>query len=49
MADDDIDLNALNDDELVEQMQDDLYDGLADEIVEGVHILLRAAGPPTTC
>ncbi|MEM7196491.1 MAG: B12-binding domain-containing protein, partial [Pseudomonadota bacterium] len=28
------------DDELVEQMHDDLYDGLREEIVEGTHILL---------
>ncbi|MBX2868331.1 MAG: B12-binding domain-containing protein [Acidiferrobacterales bacterium] len=38
--DDDIDLSALPDDELVEQMHDDLYDGLRDEIVEGTEILL---------
>ncbi len=38
--DDDIDLSALPDDELVEQMHDDLYDGLRDEIVEGTDILL---------
>ena len=38
--DDDIDLAALPDDELVEQMHDDLYDGLRDEIVEGTEILL---------
>lgn len=37
---DDIDLSALPDDELVEQMHDDLYDGLREEIVEGTHILL---------
>ncbi len=37
---DDIDLSALADDELVAQMHDDLYDGLADEIVEGTNILL---------
>ena len=36
-----IDLNALSDDELVEQMQNDLYDGMADEIVEGTNILLK--------
>ena len=36
----DFDLSALPDDELVEQMHDDLYDGLANEIVEGTHILL---------
>jgi methylmalonyl-CoA mutase cobalamin-binding domain/chain len=46
MADDDIDLNALNDEELVEQMWDDLYDGLADEIVEGVEILLERKWTP---
>ena len=40
MTDEDIDLNALPDDELVAQMHDDLYDGLADEIVEGTQILL---------
>ena len=37
---DDIVLADLPDDELVEQMFDDLYDGLADEIVEGTKILL---------
>ncbi len=37
---DDIDLSALSDEELVEQMHDDLYDGLRDEIVEGTRILL---------
>ena len=42
MTDDlqDIDLNALSDDELVEQMHNDLYDGMKDEIVEGTKILL---------
>jgi 5-methyltetrahydrofolate--homocysteine methyltransferase len=38
---DDLDLNSLNDAELVEQMHDDLYDGLRDEIVEGTKILLE--------
>jgi methylmalonyl-CoA mutase cobalamin-binding domain/chain len=33
-------LSELSDDELVKQMHDDLYDGLADEIVEGTTILL---------
>ena len=37
---DDIDLAALDDDELVKQMHDDLYDGLAEEILEGTTILL---------
>jgi methylmalonyl-CoA mutase cobalamin-binding domain/chain len=42
MSDDlqDLDLTALPDDELVEQMHNDLYDGLAPEIVEGTNILL---------
>ena len=35
-----IDLASLSDDELAEQMQNDLYDGLAAEIVEGTNILL---------
>ena len=38
--DDDIILSELSDEELVEQMFDDLYDGLADEIAEGTYILL---------
>ena len=37
---DDIILSELNDDDLVEQMHEDLYDGLADEIAEGTQILL---------
>ena len=37
----DIVLAELPDDELVEQMHDDLYDGLKDEIVEGTEILLE--------
>jgi len=36
----DIVLAELADDELTEQMHDDLYDGLADEIAEGTQILL---------
>ena len=40
MADDELDLNSLSDPDLVTQMHDDLYDGLADEIVEGTEILL---------
>jgi len=44
--DDDIDLSALSDAELVEQMHDDLYDGMLDEIREGTNILLgRGWGP----
>ncbi|MGZ4676437.1 MAG: corrinoid protein [Acidimicrobiia bacterium] len=38
--DEPIDLASLADAELVAQMHDDLYDGLADEIAEGTNILL---------
>ena len=38
--DEDIVLAELSDSELTEQMHDDLYDGLADEIAEGTQILL---------
>ena len=41
-----IDLKALSDDELVEQMHDDLYDGLREEIVEGSNILLERNWAP---
>jgi 5-methyltetrahydrofolate--homocysteine methyltransferase len=44
--DDDIILAELDDDELVQQMHDDLYDGLKDEIVEGVNILLERGWQP---
>jgi len=37
---DDLDLSTLPDDELVEQMHDDLYNGLKEEIAEGTDILL---------
>ncbi len=37
---DDIILSELDDNELVEQMHEDLYDGLAEEIAEGTQILL---------
>ena len=39
-TDDEIDLNALSDEDLTAQMHDDLYDGLANEIHEGTNILL---------
>ncbi len=47
MADDDeIILANLNDADLVAQMHDDLYDGMAPEIREGTHLLLdRGWGP----
>ncbi|MXX90603.1 MAG: cobalamin-binding protein, partial [Boseongicola sp. SB0665_bin_10] len=38
--DDDIILGELDDEELVLQMHDDLYDGLREEIEEGTRILL---------
>jgi len=44
--DDDLDLNSLDDDELVKQMHDDLYDGLKEEIEEAVHILLGRGWVP---
>jgi methylmalonyl-CoA mutase cobalamin-binding domain/chain len=48
MADEaeELDLSSLGDQELVEQMWDDLYDGLKDEIVESVHILLGRKWTP---
>ena len=42
----DIILSELDDDELVQQMHDDLYDGLQDEIREGVQILLERGWTP---
>ncbi|MCP4329842.1 MAG: cobalamin-binding protein [Alphaproteobacteria bacterium] len=41
-----LDLNTLDDDELVQQMHEDLYDGLADEIAEGTQILLGRGWTP---
>jgi len=48
MADeeDDIILSELDDDELVLQMHDDLYDGLKEEVEEGVNILLGRKWTP---
>ena len=43
---DDIVLADLSDEELVQQMHDDLYDGLKAEIEEGVHILLKRGWTP---
>ncbi len=45
-GEEEIDLSALDDDELVEQMHDDLYDGLRDEIMEGTQILLGRGWAP---
>ena len=43
---DEIILSELDDDELVQQMMDDLYDGLKEEIEEGVNILLERGWTP---
>jgi methylmalonyl-CoA mutase cobalamin-binding domain/chain len=43
---DDLDLRSLSDDELVEQMHNDLYDGLKEEIEVGVNILLERGWTP---
>ncbi len=45
-AEDDIILAELPDDELVQQMHDDLYDGLKEEIEEGTQILLDRGWEP---
>ncbi|RVD15687.1 B12-binding domain-containing protein, partial [Mesorhizobium sp. M4B.F.Ca.ET.017.02.2.1] len=46
MSDDEIILSELSDDELVQQMHDDLYDGLKEEIEEGTNILLERGWVP---
>ena len=47
MADEgELDLNSLSDDDLGQQMHDDLYDGLKEEIEEAVHILLDRGWTP---
>ncbi len=48
MADveDDLDLSTLEDDELVQQMHEDLYDGLADETHVATNILLERGWTP---
>ena len=47
MADeDDIILSELDDDELTQQIHDDLYDGLQDEVVEAVNIFLGRGWAP---
>ena len=43
---DDLDLRSLDDEELVAQMHDDLYDGLKEEVCEGVEILLERGWTP---
>ena len=50
MADDELDLSTLSDEDLVSQMHDDLYDGLKEEIEEGVRTSCSAAaGRLTRC
>ena len=44
--DDDIILSELDDEDLVAQMFDDLYDGLKEEIEEGVNILIERGWAP---
>ena len=44
--DGEIDLSTLNDEDLVAQMHDDLYDGLADEIHDGTNLLLGRGWSP---
>lgn len=46
MSDDEIILSELNDEELVLQMHDDLYDGLKEEIEEGVNLLIARGWTP---
>ena len=45
---DEIILAELDDEELVQQMFDDLYDGMKEEIEEGVNILLERGWAPTS-
>ena len=45
-TEDDLDLRSLDDEELVQQMMDDLYDGLKEEVEEGVNILLERGWMP---
>ncbi len=46
LANEELDLNSLSDEELVSQMHDDLYDGLKEEIEQGVNILLGRGWTP---
>ena len=41
-----LDLNSLNDEDLVQQVHDDLYDGLKEEVEVAVHILLGRGWTP---
>ena len=46
VEDEEIILSELNDEELMLQMHDDLYDGLKEEIEEGVNIFLERNWQP---
>ncbi len=46
MTDEQTDITKLETDELIQKMQDDLYDGLADEIIAGTNELLRRGLSP---
>jgi methylmalonyl-CoA mutase cobalamin-binding domain/chain len=46
MSGEELDLRSLNDEELTQQMHDDLYDGLKEEIEDGVRILLERGWTP---
>jgi 5-methyltetrahydrofolate--homocysteine methyltransferase len=46
MAEQELDLRTLDDEELVKQMHDDLYGGLSNEIEDGVGILLERGWTP---
>jgi 5-methyltetrahydrofolate--homocysteine methyltransferase len=41
-----LDLNSLNDEDLVQQVHDDLYDGLKEEVEAAVHIFLGRGWAP---
>jgi 5-methyltetrahydrofolate--homocysteine methyltransferase len=45
-AEEEVVLADLSDEELVEQMHDDMYDGLGEEVEEGTHILLGRGWSP---
>jgi len=42
----DLDLRSLSDEDLVQQIHEDLYDGLLEEVVEGTNILLEREWTP---
>lgn len=44
--DDDLDLSTLNDEALTEQVHDDLYNGLREEVAEATTIFLSRGWPP---